>query len=148
MRSDVVTVAQDAALSDAIDTMLERDVSELVVVDAARRVVGVVTEADLIARAAFRRPPEDPAAPAIAFETWRNRWRRKAAGTTVAALMSSPPVTTTPDATVASSAARMVTLALKCLPVVDQDGRLVGTIAQRDVLRALAGIDGEQAAAV
>jgi CBS domain-containing protein len=138
MRRDVVTVGPDVPIADAVDIMLERGVSELVAVDPARRVMGVVTEADIIARCAFHGPDDDGRAAGASAATWRNRWRVKAAGTTVGQLMSSPAVTTTPDATVASSAARMVTLALKRLPVVDGAGHLVGLVSQRDVLRTLA----------
>ena len=138
MRADVETVAPDVSVLDAIDIMLERGVSELVAVDQERRVVGVVTAADIIARSGFRRPADDAGAAGTSGGTWQNRWRLKAAGTTVGELMSSPAMTTTPDATVASSAARMVTLAFQRLPVVDSDGRLVGLVSQRDVLRTVA----------
>ena len=138
MRADVETVAPDMPVLDAIDIMLGRGVSELVAVDQERRVVGVVTAADIIARSGFHPPADEAAEAGPGSGTWQNRWRSKAAGTTVAELMSAPAMTTTPDATVASSAARMVTLAFQRLPVVDSDGRLVGLISQRDVLRTLA----------
>lgn len=138
MRPDVVTVSPDMSVLDAIDIMLERDVSELVAVDQDRRVVGVVTEADIIARSGFHPPADETGPVATRVATWHNRWRVKAAATTVGELMSSPAMTTTADAAVASCAARMVTHAFKRLPVVDDEGRLVGMVSQRDVLRTVA----------
>ena len=138
MRADVATVEPDTSVLDAIDILLERGVSELVAVDHERRVVGVVTAADIIARSGFQPPADDAAEAGTSGGTWQNRWRAKAAAATVAELMSSPAMTTTPEATVASSAARMVTLAFQRLPVVDSDGHLVGLISQRDVLRTVA----------
>ena len=57
--------------------------------------------------------------------------------------MTVPAFTIGPDDTVRRAAARMATLALKRLPVVDVDGRLVGIISQRDILRLMYRSDDE-----
>jgi|HigsolmetaAR201D_1030396.scaffolds.fasta_scaffold05286_6 CBS domain-containing protein len=141
MRTDVVTVAPRVPVPEAIQLILARGVSELVVVDQDRRVVGVVTEPDILAWCVFHPASEQLGGINAFASTWRNRWWRKAAGTTVEMLMTAPALTTTPDASIESAAARMVTLSLRRLPVVDEAGRLVGLVSQRDLLRALA--DGQ-----
>lgn len=138
MRTDVVTVGPHVSVPEAIELILARGVSELVVVEPDRRVVGVATEPDILAWCVFH-PASEQLGTVNAFaSSWRNRWWRKAAGTTVGMLMTSPALTTTTDASIESAAARMVTLSLRRLPVVDEDGLLVGLVSQRDLLRALA----------
>jgi CBS domain-containing protein len=138
MTTDVVTAAPDTALDELIRIMLVRGVSGVPVVDDERHVVGVVTEADLVARRGF-----DPAPRRLlsivddALHARHNRWCLKAAGLTASEIMTVPPETIHPSTDVRHAASRMVTLAIKRLPVVDDDGRLVGIIAQRDVLRLL-----------
>jgi CBS domain-containing protein len=64
-----------------------------------------------------------------------NRWAIKARGMTAAALMSTPVHTVRLDDLVRLAAARLVTMGVKRLPVVDADGRLVGIVSRSDVLR-------------
>ena len=138
MTTGVVTANPDTALHELISVMLVRGVSGLPVVDDDRRVVGVVSEADLVARRGF-----DPAPRRLlsivddALHRRHNRWCTKAAGLVAGEIMTVPAHTVHPNADVHQAASRMVTLALKRLPVVDDDGRLVGIIAQRDVLRLM-----------
>ena len=138
MSTDVVTAAPDTALHELISVMLACGVSGLPVVDDDRRVVGVVSEADLVARRGF-----DPAPRRLlsivddALHQRHNRWTTKAAGLVAGEIMTVPAQTVHPNTDVHQAASRMVTLALKRLPVVDDDGRLVGIIAQRDILRLM-----------
>jgi nitroimidazol reductase NimA-like FMN-containing flavoprotein (pyridoxamine 5'-phosphate oxidase superfamily) len=113
--------------------MLEAGVSGLPVVDDGR-LVGIVTEADLVAKEAFpqrRRPLELVADMAFRHE---NRWSKKARGLTAEAIMSRPVRTAGPDDELSAAAARMVIGGVKRLPVVDDQGHLVGIISRHDVL--------------
>jgi CBS domain-containing protein len=144
MTTDVVTAGVDTPLATVIELMLRHGVSGLPVIDDARRVVGVVTEADLVARRGHDRAPRRLLT--IVDEVLHehhNRWRQKASGLITGEVMTVPAHTIGPSDTVRHAAARMVTMAVKRLPVVDADGRLIGIIAQRDVLRLMHRADSE-----
>ena len=144
MTTDVVTAGVDTPLARLIDLMLTTGVSGLPVVDEGRRVVGVVTEADLVARRGHEAKPRRLLSVVDdVLHARHNVWRQKASGLVTGEVMTVPPHTIGPADTVREAAGRMVTLAIKRLPVVDGDGRLVGIIAQRDVLRLMHRADGE-----
>ncbi len=134
-----ITASPETALKEVADLMVEHRVSGLPVVDAGGRVLGVVSEADvvvgetggsgsggMIARARALAEPASVAIPRTAGET-----------------MSSPAVTVGPDDTVMRAAALIVDRGVNRLPVVDEDGRLVGIIARADVVRSFARSDEE-----
>jgi CBS domain-containing protein len=83
------------------------------VVDDARRVLGIVSEADLLLKEEFPDPDQD----VPLFWTKRRRLEReKAAGSTARDLMSVTVVSVSPDATVAEAARRMHRASVKRLP--------------------------------
>jgi CBS domain-containing protein/osmotically-inducible protein OsmY len=102
-------------------------VSALPVVDDAGRVLGVVSEADLLAKEAL-------ADPGPVAELVHRKDLRKAEGLTAGDLMTSPPVTATPDDPVEQAARMMHFMRVKRLPVVNSGGQLVGIISRADVL--------------
>jgi CBS domain-containing protein len=129
MTRNVATARPDTTFKDLVATLAEERVSALPIVDDAGRVVGVVSEGDLLHRLDLppnsphgrllrRRGPEPPAGPLADM---------------AAGLMSRPVVTIGPDATVASAARLMEKHGVKRLPVVDRD-RLVGIVSRRDLL--------------
>ncbi|MFA1542677.1 CBS domain-containing protein [Actinomadura monticuli] len=135
MTSDVVTVPSDAPFKDVITTLADHAISGVPVVDGERRVIGVVTEADLLRRAAADRDvrpgpghhpvPEGSEAP------------------TAGEAMSSPAVTTSADTTVTEAARSMSRHGFKRLPVVDPDGRLVGIVSRADLLTVFLRTDAQ-----
>ncbi|MFJ9712736.1 CBS domain-containing protein [Streptomyces sp. NPDC101234] len=114
-----------------IARLLAREhVGALPVVDAEDRVVGVVSESDLLAKVAVEASGHRPG------PVGRLRERRlhdKAQGETAADLMTSPAITVLPGATVAEAAWLAALSRLKRIPVTDREGRLVGAVG-RDVL--------------
>lgn len=142
--ADLVTVPADATLKQVAELMLERRVSGLPVVDAEGRVLGVISEADVVSgetggtggqgMIARARALADPGALSIPR--------------TAGEAMSSPAVTIGPDETVMEAAHRIAERGVNRLPVVDEDGKLVGIIARADVVRAFARTDDEIADAV
>ncbi|MEU6747803.1 CBS domain-containing protein [Spirillospora sp. NPDC046719] len=134
MTSDVVTVSPDDGFRDVIAALADREISGAPVVDGEGRLVGVVTEADLLRKAAAGR--EGPGR--------KRRLERQGAGATTAGeAMSSPPVTTTADAPVAEAARSMGRHGFKRLPVVDPDGRPVGIVSRADLLSVFLRTDAE-----
>ncbi len=112
--------------------MIGRRVSACPVLDVTGRVIGVVSEADLLLKELGPEYFDGPGASLRA--TGRRGQRAKANGMTAAELMSVPPVTISPAASVADAARLMHLHGVKRLPVVDADGQLAGIVSRLDVL--------------
>ena len=126
------------------ELLAERRVSALPVLDGDGRVVGIVSEADLLLKEEF--PEDRPAAGCSRAGTGGPR--AKAVGDTAAELMTSPAVTVGPDATVAEAARLLHRHGVKRLPVVDPAGPLLGIVSRADLLKVFLRSDGEIAADV
>lgn len=132
MTADVVFVREDVGFKELVDLLAQRGISAVPVVDKADRVVGLVSEADLLHKVEFA----GESMAARLFERRRHRVaREKAGGDDAGELMTSPAVTTTADATVVEAARLMEANQVKRLPVVDVEGRLVGIVSRRDLLK-------------
>ncbi len=132
MTRSVAAVRETAGDKEIITIMQRRHISSLPVLDAADRVVGLVSEADLLFKEVGPEPFTGPAGSLLA--TGRRGERAKAAAVTAGELMSQPAVTIGPDATLAEAAKMMYARRVKRLPVVDDADRLIGIISRIDVL--------------
>src|SRR5579859_2596341 len=129
MTTRVVFVRQDATYKDMAARLREHRVSAFPVLDDEDRVIGVVSEADLLAKEAL-----EGEVPGLISGMLHHRQQAKAAGVTAADLMTKPPITTTADDTAAHAARLMYGSRVKRLPVVTADGQLVGIVSRADVL--------------
>jgi CBS domain-containing protein len=111
------------------------------VLSAERHVVGVVTEANLLAEEETR-AWERMAVPGHGPRP------QQPSGLTAGELMSSPPITIGPDATIARAARVMNDHHARRLPVVDEDRHLLGIVSRRDLLSVFLRPDGDVAAEV
>lgn len=134
MTRDVAAVRDDSPLDSAVRLLAERRISALPVVDAGNRVVGIISEADVL-RLQLARDPRAHLRPVHADEP---AWPQ-----TVDAVMTPDPVTAREVADVASVAHLMADTGWKSVPVVDQDDRLVGMLSRSDVIRVLATSDAD-----
>ena len=136
MTTDVATATLDTSLPDLVDLMVNRDISGIPVLGGDGHVVGVVTDADIVARHArgAARPPRQSVLSDL-LRGHRNRWWQKAAGMTAGEIMTTPAHTIGPDDPLHSAASKMLSLGIKRLPVVDDQDRLVGIVSRRDLLR-------------
>jgi CBS domain-containing protein len=138
MTTDVVTVARETTLKEVAELFVERGISGVPVVEDGR-VVGVVSERDFLFKEGS------------SVDSGRGFFARlmdgsetilKIGARTAGDAMSTPPVTIGPGRTVAEAARLMLDRAISRLPVVD-DGRLVGIVAESDLVRAFARTDQE-----
>ena len=129
MTRDVVALRAGARFKDIVTIMRARMVSAFPVLDTDDKVVGVVSEDDLLVREGYRGQERRP--------TFRLRHgdRVKAAGLSAADLMSCPAITIRPEATLAAAARTMHGRHVKRLPVVAEDGHLLGIVSRTDLLR-------------
>ncbi|MCC3768256.1 CBS domain-containing protein [Streptomyces sp. UNOC14_S4] len=130
MTRGVVTVPPDASFKTVAETLARYDISGVPVVDAEGAVLGVVSRTDLVLRQSrpeAERPP------------WYKRWavdprRPRPKDRTAARLMSSPVVSVGPRDTVVDAARTMARRHVERLPVLDDDGALVGIVTRSDLL--------------
>jgi CBS-domain-containing membrane protein len=143
MTRTVVTAQADTPLPELIDKMLHHGVSGIPIVDPKRRLVGIVTEADLIAKPAYGgRRRRALAVIGDLLGGREQRWLSKAKGVTAGQIMSTSVASAAPNDTVQVAARLMIEAGVKRLPVVDED-RLVGIISRADVLCAMHRSDEE-----
>jgi CBS-domain-containing membrane protein len=127
MTTEVVAVRRDTSFKEMAATLRQYQVSALPVVDDAGRVIGVVSEADLLAKEAL-------ADPGVMAEVLHHQDVRKAEGLTAGDLMTHPAVTAAPGDQVEQAARMMHFMRVKRLPVVNSGGQLVGIVSRSDVL--------------
>ncbi|MGW2780190.1 CBS domain-containing protein [Streptomyces populi] len=131
MTTSVVEVRRDTGFKEIAKLLAEYDITAVPVVDDDERVVGVVSEADLLRKEAAQLDP----AGLLPVLHPRPADRRKAEATTAEGLMNGPAVTAGPRWTAVEAAQVMERHHVKRLPVVDEAGRLVGLISRADLLR-------------
>ncbi|MEU7004624.1 CBS domain-containing protein [Nonomuraea sp. NPDC046570] len=146
MTRDVASVNGSTPFKDVAETLIAHAVSAVPVVDAEAHVIGVVSEADLLRKEEFREQfyREGYQPPLRARLGWEGRKaKKKAAGDTAAALMTAPAVTITPGASTVEAARLMEEHGIKRLPVVDEEGRLLGIVSRHDVIKVFVRQDGD-----
>lgn len=130
MTLPVVAVGRDARFKEIVRAMEQWKVSAVPVLEGDGRVIGVVSEADLLPKEEFR-DRDLPRSEQIR----RLSDLAKAGAVTAEELMSTPAVTVHPDVTLAQAARIMAVKHLKRLPVVDDEDRLQGIVSRADLLK-------------
>jgi len=127
MTTEVVAVRRETTFKEMAAVLRQYRVSALPVIDDAGRVIGVVSEADLLAKEAL-------ADPGVMAEVLQRQDVRKAEGLTAGDLMTHPAVTASPEDPVEQAARMMHFMRVKRLPVVNSGGQLIGIVSRSDVL--------------
>ena len=141
MTKEVITVSPETLVSELARTLAGKNIGGVPVVDADGRLVGIVTQSDLVERAQELEMP--PAINILDFHLYLQipshlfRKVEKMLGATVADVMSPGPVTVSPETPVSQIAALMAKQKVHTLPVME-GGQLVGIIGKMDLIRALA----------
>ena len=128
MTTRVIWVKKDATFREMAVALREHRVSAFPVVDDDHKVIGVVSEADMLAKEAL----DDE--PGVLAGILHRKDQVKARGVTAGDLMTATVVAVRPEDTVEHAARLMYDRRVKRLPVTDADGRLVGIISRADVL--------------
>ncbi|MDG9702499.1 CBS domain-containing protein [Streptomyces sp. DH37] len=140
MSAPAVAVPGDMPFPDVARTLSREHLSAVPVVDAEDHVIGVVSESDLLAKAAVMTEPHRHGS---AGRTREHRLYGRGRGETAATLMTFPPVTARPWQPVGDAAWTAARSRVKRLPVTDHHDRLVGVVSRCDLLRALVRDDEE-----
>lgn len=139
MSRDVARVAADTPVAEVVALLIDRALGALPVTDADGRVIGIITDGDVLRRAGRR--VQGSVLQRLA--TWFGGGARPedlelaASGRTAADIMTSPVVSVTPETPTAEAIKLMMAHRVKRLPVIDAKGRLAGMIGRAAVLGAL-----------
>jgi len=153
MTSPVFTVTPDTPVAQIARLLCEKHISGVPVVDDTGKIVGIVTEIDLIKRhARVHFPIYLPFLDSLIFLESPRRYQedvRRALGTTAQELMTQPVNTATPDTDIEKIATLMVDERINPIPILDAKGALVGIVSHTDIVRLVeqAEASGEEEAA-
>jgi CBS domain-containing protein len=138
MTTHVIAVRRSATFKEMATRLRQHRVSAFPVLDDDGKVIGVVSEADMLPKEAF----EEGHAGMISG-ILHHRDQGKAEGITAADLMTKPAVTVAPEDSVEHAARLMYSRRIKRLPVTDEAGHLLGIVSRADVLAVFSRPDAE-----
>jgi CBS-domain-containing membrane protein len=138
MSTHVIAVKQDAPYKDMAAMLHQQRVSAFPVLDDDNKVIGVVSETDLLTKEAL-----EGTVPGMPQSTMSQREHARASAITAAELMTTPPVTIGPDEPVTLAARLMYSRRVKRLPVISDDGALIGIVSRADVLSVYSRPDAD-----
>ncbi len=149
MTAPVITITPDASIQEVARLMREHSISALPVVTDAGKLVGIVTEIDLITRHA---PPRQPQYIPLLwglipmrlddYSTYKEQVRHILA-VYVEQLMTSDPATVLPTDTIEHAAELMVKPGHRSLPVLE-NGKLVGIVTRTDLVRVIEELEMDE----
>ena len=138
MSTHVIAAHASATYKELAAMLHYQRVSAFPVVDEDNKVIGIVSETDLLAKVAL-----EGTVPETLQGMSRQPERSRVSGLTAAELMTRPAVTIGPDALVSHAARLMYNKRVKRLPVVSDDGTLLGIVSRSDVLSVYSKPDEE-----
>ncbi len=134
MTKDVVTIKRNADLNEAARLLSENRISGMPVVDDDNRVIGVISEADILILAGLKKEPTFMDIVHAVLGDPKPAHKKASRAEDV---MSFPPITSKPDDGVMDVALILDERRIKRLPVVDSEGRLLGIISRADIVRSM-----------
>ncbi|MGE5532054.1 MAG: CBS domain-containing protein [Bacteroidota bacterium] len=139
MTKEVVACVPDTRVEEVVRTLAERGISGLPVIDVHEKVVGIISESDLLL-ADEGKPPLMKTALFGLYILSQSVMEKaaQARGTLARDVMKHPVITLERDATASLVAHTMHDKHISRVPIVDADGKLVGIVSRGDIIRALA----------
>jgi CBS domain-containing protein len=139
MRRQVATVHPESPITEAVELLLDKDYTAVPVVDSDGKVVGMVSDNDLLTRGGMRVTISLQKATDLDYVRGLHASLENP-GRTVSEVMTTEVVAVPPDMILGRAARLMVDKHLKRLPVVDSDGKLVGILGRLDILNSVAAV--------
>lgn len=142
MTATPLTVTPQTPLKEAIALLVENKISGLPVLSETGKLVGVISESDLMwQETGVEPPPYIMILDSIIYLQNPARYEKeihKALGQTVGDVMSDNPITIESNQSVKKAAQILHDKQIRRLPVVDEQGKVIGIITQGDIIRAMA----------
>ena len=139
MRRDVATAHPDSPITQVVELLLDKDYTAVPVLDNDGKVVGMVSDNDLLTRGGMRVTLSLKRATDLDYVRELHE-SLESPNRTVSEVMTTGVVTASPDMILGRAARLMVEKHLKRLPVVDTNGKLVGILGRLDVLNTIAAV--------
>jgi CBS domain-containing protein len=137
-----ITVKPETPLKEAIQIIAEKRVSGLPVIDDHGKLVGVISETDLMWQETGVTPPAYiMLLDSVIYLQNPGEYERdlhKALGQTVGEVMTTNPITTKADKSVKEAAQTLHEKKINRLPVLDTQGKVIGILTRGDIIRAMA----------
>mmetsp|Transcript_9211 Transcript_9211/g.19708 ORF Transcript_9211/g.19708 Transcript_9211/m.19708 type:complete len:206 (+) Transcript_9211:96-713(+) len=151
-KRDLITCKPEDTVDQALEMLVNYKVTGLPVVDDSNKVVGVVSDFDLLALDTLGRTNNSDLFP-VAEQTWQafknvQSVLAKGTGKRVKDVMTANPVVVTPNTNLNDATSILLTKKIRRLPVVDKEGHLIGLVSRRDVVKAALAHRKAPAAAV
>ena len=134
MTEDVIAVQKFDDIAHASKILSERNISGLPVVDKENRVIGIISEADVLAMMGSQRKHTTRD---FIRHLFGHPLSERKMGDLVGDIMTPTPITIRPDADISEAAKIMEERRIRRLAVVDSEQRLIGVVSRRDILKAI-----------
>jgi CBS domain-containing protein len=142
MEKDVVTIREDQTLKELAELLISRRISGAPVVDAEGRLVGVVSQTDLVRRDREEEPPHEAPSYHQNIDRWLGRqgFQVEAPDYALVRDVMTPVILSAAVDTPLGDLARLMTRKRIHRLVIMRGGRLAGIVTSMDVMRAFAGL--------
>ena len=134
MTRDIISVQKYESVLHVAHILAEKNISGLPVVDKKNKVIGIITQADILSVVGIRK---EHTLKDLLKHMLGEPLPEKKLGDIVADIMVSPAVTIKPTANIAVAAQVLDEKRIRRLPVVDAENRLIGLISRADILKAV-----------
>ena len=141
MTEDVITISKDASIDQLSELLVKNKISGVPVLDENKKLVGIVTEADIIIKDSdLQFPRYFKLLDAIIYLDSLNKFRnnlKKHLAVKVEEIMTTKVRTVSPDTSLSEVANIMLDRRINRLPVLDQNGRITGIVTRADIVRSM-----------
>ena len=134
MTRDIISVQKYESVLHVAYILAEKNISGLPVVDKKNKVIGIITQADILSVVGIRK---EHTLKDLLKHMLGEPLPEKKIGDIVADIMVSPAVRIKPTANIAEAAQVLDEKRIRRLPVVDDENRLIGLISRADILKAV-----------
>ena len=134
MTREVITVEKYEAVMDVASILAEKNISGLPVVDKENKVIGIITQADILSMVGVRK---EHTFKDLLKHMFGEPLPERKAGDVVADIMATPAITIEPDAHIAEATRMMDEKRIRRLLVVDEQNTLLGIISRADILKSV-----------
>ncbi len=145
MIKDVITIKKDASIGELSELLIQNKISGVPVIDEEYRIIGIVTEADIIVKdTELHFPRYFKLLDGIIYLESLNKFKsnlQKHLATKVEDIMTVKVKTVHPDTMVNEIADLMLSMKINRLPVVDDDNRVIGIVTRADIVKSMISRD-------
>lgn len=134
MTTNIISVSKYESVFAVANTLTEKNISGLPVVDKENKVLGIITQADILSTVGVSR--EHTFKDLLRYMLGEKLPERKM-GDLVGDIMTAPALTIKPEANIAEAVKMMDEKRIRRLTVVDEKNALIGILTRADVLKAV-----------